>query len=448
MSDIIHLKYQQKLISPEDAAGLVKSGDIVQYSEFVMFPDALDKALAKRKDELHDVTIRGVSFTKIPKPVIADPERKHFIMEDYHFSALSRSMHDKNLCNYMPFTYHQGPRSIRKYNEIDVAFIMVGPMDSRGFFNLGPSNSVTAAVMEKSKIVVLEVNKSVPLCLGGNQESIHITSVDYIVEGDNSPLMQLPLIKTNETEEKIAELIVQEIEDGACLQLGIGGLPNAVGALIAESDLKDLGVHTEMLVDSYVDLYEKGLITGARKTIDKNKMVYTFAMGTNKVYDFLHNNPFCASYPANYTNDPRIIALNDKVVAINNCLEVDLFTQICSESAGTRQISGTGGQLDFILGAFNSHGGKGFICMSSTYTDKQGNLYSRIKPTLTPGSIVTVPRSIVQYLVTEYGIVQLKGKSTWERAEALISIAHPAFRDELIKSAQEMKIWRASNKIN
>lgn len=448
MPDLIQLKYQQKLINSDEAVKLVKSGDIVQYSEFVMFPNTLDEALARRKDELRDVTIRGVSFTQIPQPIMADPQREHFLMEDYHFSALSRRLHDQNLCNYLPFTYHQGPRSVRKYNEIDVAFIMVGPMDSRGFFNLGTSNSVTPAVMEKSKIIILEVNNSVPLCLGGNQESIHITAVDYIVESDNRPLMQLPPFKTSATEEKIAQTLVEEIEDGACLQLGIGGLPNAVGTLLAESDLQDLGVHTEMLVDSYVDLYEKGLITGARKTIDKNKMVYTFAMGTNKVYEFLHNNPLCASYPANYTNDPRMIALNDKVVAINNCLEVDLFTQVCSESAGTRQISGTGGQLDFILGAFNSRGGKGFICMSSTYTDKMGKLHSRIKPTLTPGAIVTVPRSIVQYLVTEYGIAQFKGKSTWKRAEDLIGIAHPDFRDELVKSAQEMKIWRNSNKLD
>jgi len=447
MTDIIQWQYQQKLITAEQAAKLVKSGDFVQYSEFAMFPDALDEALSKRIDELENVTIRSVSFTQVPKPVAADPERRHFIMEDYHFSAVSRYLHDKDLCNYVPFTYHQGPRSIKKYIDVDVAFVMVGPMDARGFFNLGPSNSVTPAAMEKSKIIVLEVNESVPLCLGGNQESIHLSSVDYIVEGGNRPLIQLPPVHTTETDQKIAQIIMQEIEDGCCLQLGIGGLPNAVGALIAQSDLKDLGVHTEMLVDSYVDLYNQGMITGARKTIDKYKMAYTFAMGTNKVYEFLHNNPFCASYPANYTNDPRIIALNDKVIAINNCLEVDLFTQVCSETAGTRQISGTGGQLDFIAGAFNSHGGKGLICMSSTYTDKEGKMHSRIKPTLSPGSVVTVPRSMNQYIVTEYGIAQFKGKSTWQRAESIIEIAHPDFRDDLIKAAQDMKIWLPTNKI-
>jgi acyl-CoA hydrolase len=195
-----------------------------------------------------------------------------------------------------------------------------------------------------------------------------------------------------------------------------------------------------------VDLYNEGKITGNQKTIDRFKMVYTFAMGTNKLYEFLHNNPACASYPVNYTNDPRIIGVNSKVIAINNAVEIDLFSQVCSESAGTVQISGTGGQFDFIFGAFNSRRGKGIIGISSTFTDKAGNVRSRIVPTLQPGSIVTVPRSIVQYVATEYGIVQLKGKSTWERSEALISIAHPTFRDELIDQAQKMKIWIERNR--
>jgi acyl-CoA hydrolase len=210
MTDIIQWQYQQKLITAEQAAKLVKSGDFVQYSEFAMFPDALDEALSKRIDELENVTIRSVSFTQVPKPVAADPERRHFIMEDYHFSAVSRYLHDKDLCNYVPFTYHQGPRSIKKYIDVDVAFVMVGPMDARGFFNLGPSNSVTPAAMEKSKIIVLEVNESVPLCLGGNQESIHLSSVDYIVEGGNRPLIQLPPVHTTETDQKIAQIIMQE----------------------------------------------------------------------------------------------------------------------------------------------------------------------------------------------------------------------------------------------
>jgi acyl-CoA hydrolase len=253
--------------------------------------------------------------------------------------------------------------------------------------------------------------------------------------------MEVPPAKPSDTDYQIAEHIMKEIEDGSCLQLGIGGLPNVIGKLIAESDLRDLGIHTEMLVDSMVDLYEAGKVTGNFKTIDRFKMVYTFAMGTKKLYDFLDNNPACASYPVNYTNDPRAIAINSRVVGINNAIEIDLFSQVCSESSGTRQITGTGGQLDFIFGAFNSKGGKGIIALSSTFKDKDGTLKSRIVPTLTPGAIVTVPRSITQYVATEFGIVQLKGKSTWDRAKALISIAHPDFRDELTRQAKDMKIW-------
>lgn len=448
MSDIVKWQYKQKLITADQAAAMVKSGDRIWYSEFAMFPETLDEALAKRIDELENLRIRSVSYTKVPKIVELDPERNHVIMEDWHFSRVSRSLHDKGLCNYIPISYHQGPRIVKKYDEVDYAFVMVAPVDPKGFFNLGTSNSVTPAYLTKAKKIIVEVNNSVPICLGGNSESIHISQVDYIVEGKNSPLFELPPAKPTEKDYIIAEYIMKEIEDGATLQLGIGGLPNVIGEKIAKSDLKDLGVHTEMLVDSFVDMYNAGRLTGARKNIDKYKMVYTFAMGTSKLYSFLDNNPMCAIYPVNYTNDPRIIALNDKVVAINSAVEIDLFSQVCSESSGTRHISGTGGQLDFIFGAFASRGGKGFICLNSTYTDKNGVVHSRIRPTLSPGSIVTVPRSIVHYVVTEYGIVQLKGKSTWERAEALISIAHPDFRDELVKAAEEMNIWTRTNKIN
>ncbi len=439
--------YKEKLRTADEAVKIVKPGDWVEYGEFVMQAIDLDAALAKRKDELEDVKIRAVCTTTVPEVVKADPTRRHFLFNDWHFSGFSRAIHGNNLCNYIPLTYHEGPALIEKHTDIDVAFILTGPMDPNGFFNLGTSNSITYSVMEKAKKVIIEVNTSIPHCLGAYHESIHISDVDYVVESQNNPpLLSLPAPLITDVDRKIASIIMEEAEDGLCLQLGIGAMPNAVGMMIAESNLKDVGVHTEMMVDAYVDMYESGRITGKRKQIDHGKMVYTFAMGSKKLYDFMHNNPCCLSYPVNYTNDPGNIALNDKVFAINNAIEVDLFSQVASESSSYRHISGTGGQLDFISGAFKSKGGKGFICLSSTKTMKDGSECSRIRPTLSPGTIVTVPRSLVHYVVTEYGITCMKGKTTWQRADSIINIAHPKFRDELIKEAEKMKIWTRSNK--
>lgn len=441
-------EYKRKLVSAEEAVRCVKSGDYVQYGEFAMNSAWLDAALAKRKDELFDVKVRTTSCPFPPQIVEVDPNREHFTFIDLHFLGASRRLHDVDSCFYSPLTYHEVPSwYTRGYVPVDVSMIKVGPMDEQGFFNLGPAHSITSYTVRAAKTVIAEVNNSIPRCLGGNRETIHISQIDYLVEGDHKPLVQLPTIPVGDVDRKVAEFVVNEICDGACLELGIGAMPNAIGSMIATSDLKDLGVHTEMLVDSFVDMYEAGRITGKLKQIDREKMVYTFALGSNKLYNFLHDNPVCAIYPVDYTNDPWVIGQNDRVMAINNAIEIDLFGQVCSESSGIRQITGTGGQLDFILGSYRSKGGKGFICLSSTVTGKDGGLISRIVPTLPQGSIVTVPRSIVHYVVTEYGIVNLKGKSTYERAEALISIAHPQFREQLIKDATEMKIWRRSNKI-
>ena len=430
-----------KLRTADDVAALVKPGDRIFFSEFVLYPEALDEALARRAPELHDVTIEAVCLVRVPHFLEADPGREHFTYLDWHLSGVGRKLYEKGLCNYIPMAYHQGPRVVRKYNDYDYVFVNACPMDSRGYFNFGICNSITSAAITKGKKIVVEVNESQPHCLGGNQESVHISRVDFVVEGKNTPLKEIPPAPPSDIDVRVARHILNEIEDGACLQLGIGGLPNEIGRQIAESDLRDLGIHTEMLVDSMVDLYDAGKVTGNYKTTDRFKMVYTFGMGTRKLYDFLDHNPACASYPVNYTNDPRAIAINNKVVAINNAVEVDLFGQVCSESAGTRHISGTGGQLDFIFGAFMSKGGKGIIALSSTFKDKTGAIKSRLVPTLTPGAIVTVPRTIAQYVCTEYGMVQLKGKSTWERAKALISIAHPDFRDELTRQAHDLRIW-------
>jgi butyryl-CoA:acetate CoA-transferase len=437
----MHSTYSQKLTSADAVAQQVQSGDRIFYGEFVLRPAALDEALALRAPDLRNVDVDGVCVAKTPAFIEADPHREHFVYDDWHFSGVSRRLYDRGLCSYIPMIYHEGPRVLRKYKQYDFVFVSARPMDAQGYFNFGLVNSITSAAITKGKKVIVEINENIPHCLGGNQESVHISRVDYIIEGSNAPLPEIMPAKPSAIDRAIAEHIIGEIEDGACLQLGIGGLPNVIGEMIARSSLQNLGVHTEMFIDSLMDLYNTGKVTGNNKTMDRFKMVYTFAMGTQKLYDFLDGNAACASYPVNYTNDPRIIALNSKVIAINNAVEIDLFSQVSSESAGTRQISGTGGQFDFIFGAFHSRRGKGIIGLSSTFTDKAGVLHSRIVPTLRPGSIVTLPRSVVHYVATEFGIVQLKGKPTWERAEALISIAHPSFRDELTAQAREMKIW-------
>ena len=255
-----------------------------------------------------------------------------------------------------------------------------------------------------------------------------------------------PAAKADEVDRAVAKLIVEQIPNGACLQLGIGGMPNAVGEMLAESDLKDLGVHTEMYVDAYVELAKAGKVTCARKNIDRGRQVYSFAAGTQKLYDYLDDNPACMSAPISYTNDVRTCAAIDNFISINNAVDVDLYGQVNGETAGIKQISGAGGQQDFVMGAYLSKGGKSFICLSSTHKDKNGNLTSRIRPTLQTGSVVTDTRVNTMYVVTEYGCVCLKGLSVWERAEKLISIAHPQFREELIREAEKQKIWYPHNK--
>lgn len=439
-------EYRRKLVTADEAVKLVKSGDWVDYGDFVTNTIEIDAALARRMDELKAVKIRTCTLTFFPQVVTLDPEQEHFICHDWSFSARSRQLHDQNQCFLLPEAYHEIPAMYRKRLASDVAFFGVAPMDQFGNFNFGTTCSKNAAIKDVAKKIVVEVNSSIPICLGGRDESIHISEVDYIVEGNNPPLVEIPRTVPTETDRKIAALLMEEMEDGACLQLGIGGLPNMVGAMIAASDLKDLGVHTELLVDSFVDMVEAGNVTNRRKNIDRGKIVYTFAMGTKRLYDFLNHNSNCAIYPVEYTNDPFIIAQNDKVFSLCSGLAVDLLGQVSSESVGFRQISATGGQLDFHYASFRSKGGKGFVCMPSTSQKKDGTLLSRIVASLASGTTVTVPRSLTNYLATEYGVINLKGLSTWERAEALISIAHPSFRDELVKQAEENHIWLPSNK--
>ena len=373
---------------------------------------------------------------------------EHFTWNSWHMGGYERKLIKRGCSFYSPIRYSELPRYYRdSTTPDDVAMFQVAPMDSHGYFNFGPNASHLGAVCETSKKIIVEVNENMPRCHGGSEANVHISQVSYIVEGDNPAIGELGAGgPATDVDKKVAELIVDQIPNGACLQLGIGGMPNAVGSLIAESDLKDLGVHTEMYVDAFVDIAKAGKITGAKKNIDRYRQAYGFGAGTKKMYDYLDENPELMSAPVSYTNDIKNIAALDNFISINNCVDLDLFGQISSETSGTKHISGAGGQLDFVLGAYMSNGGKSFICCSSTFTDKQGIVHSRIRPTLVEGSVVTDTRANTHYIVTEYGMVNVKGLSTWQKAEAIISVAHPDFRDELIKEAEKMHIWRRSNR--
>lgn len=441
--------YKQKLTTADEAASLVKSGDWVDYGWCATTPVAFDAALAKKITNLTDVKFRGGILMWVPEIFKIENPAEHFVWNSWHMGGIERKAVSQGFSFYAPIRYSELPRYYRDRPEqaADVVVMQVAPMDEHGFFNFGPSASHLAAVCEGAKKIVVEVNENVPRCLGGFDEGIHISKVDMIIEGNNPPIAELGGGgAASEVDQAVAKLIVEQIPNGACLQLGIGGMPNAVGSLIADSDLKDLGVHTEMYVDAFVKIAKAGKINGSKKNINKGRQVYAFAAGSKELYDYLDNNPECMSVPVDYANDINSISAHDNFISINNAVDIDLFGQVNAESAGTRNISGAGGQLDFVLGAYKSKGGKSFICFSSTFTDKEGNLQSRIRPTLTNGSIVTDTRANVQYIVTEHGMVNLKGLSTWQRAEALISIAHPSFRDELIKDAEKMNIWRRSNK--
>ena len=438
-------QYRQKLRTPEQAVQVVKSGDWVDYTTNVCFPPLLDAALAKRRDELTDVKLRGNLLFGPIQVVECDPSREHFLYNSWHCSAYERKLCDQGLCNYIPMIFRNVVPYYRHFLTVNVAMMCVPPMDKHGYFNLSCGAGVARGILEKADIVILEINEHLPRILGGFDECVHLSEVDYIVEGPHDSLPQFPVAKATEEDRKIAEHIVPFVQDGATLQLGIGAMPNVVGSLLAQSDLKDLGMHTELCGDAYYELFKAGKLTNTRKTIHRNKGMVGIVFGSQALYDWADQNPSVVVAPLEYVNAPETIARLDNMISINSCISVDLYGQTCAESAGLRHISGTGGQLDYLTGAAMSRGGKAFICMTSSFVDKGGVRHSRILPHF-GGDIITGPRSQAYYVVTEYGVVNLVGRSTWERAEMLISIAHPDFREELIAAAREQKIWRQSNK--
>ena len=426
-------------ISGEQAASFVRSGMWLDYGAGLGQPDVFDKALADRGKSLENVKIRSCLSMRPRAVAEDDPGGNHFFLFSWHFSGYDRKRHDAGRCNYMPLNLGEVPDYYRRFlAPVDIAILKTCPMDEKGYFNFSAANLWHRAVVESAKLVIVEVSKSLPYVYG-EDNGVHVSEVDYIIEGDDQPPPELPNPQPTEIDRAVARRIAAEVEDGSCLQIGIGGMPNAVCTLLLESGVRDLGVHTEMLTDGIAELYKTGLISGSKKKLDPGKIVYTFALGSSCMYATADRNvDFCCN-PVDYTNSPHIIMQNDRVVSINNTTQIDLQGQAASESDGHRHISGTGGQLQFVRGAYASKEGKSFICMASTY-EKRGERRSRIVLNLTPGNIVTTPRSDVMYLVTEYGMINLKGRSVAERAISIISIAHPDFRECLEREAYEHRL--------
>ncbi len=428
-----------KVISASDAAKLVKSGDWIDYGTTLVQPDLFDTALAARKEELQQVKFRSCIAMR-PRAVLeADPEGKHFFWFSWHFGGYDRAKHDAGIAHYIPVNLGEIPDYYRRFNDpVDVAVMKVRPADENGNYNLGGSLLWHRAVIERARIVVVEICDKLPYAYGEHC-CIHHGEIDYIIEGNDLACPQLPSAPPSEVDKAVGKLIAAEIESGSCLQIGIGGMPNAVCSLLQHSDAGEFGVQTEMLTDGIIDLYKAGKVTGQHKQLDVGKSVYTFALGSQYLYDTIDRNPDFLCAPVEYTNLPHNVMRNKKTVAINNTTQIDLKGQAASETAGHRHISGTGGQLQFVRAAYASEGGKSFICLSSTY-ERHGKRESRIALNLTEGNIVTAPRSDMMYVVTEYGIVNLKGQSAAARAKLLISIAHPDFREDLARDARNNRL--------
>ena len=416
-------QYKSKVVTVEEAVKVIKSNDRIFLSGNAATPLLLTNALAQRAPELSNVEVNHVLLfgdDPLSKPGMAH----HFRHNSLFVGPGDRQSIADGNSDYVPVHLSQIPSLFcDEYIPLDVALIHISPPDAHGFMSFGVECAASKAAAENAKIIIAQVNECMPRTLG--DVFIHVSRVNKIVEC-SIPILELRPTTASDVETKIADYITQIIEDGATLQLGIGGIPDAVLARIEGK--QHLGIHTEMISDGVVEAIEKGIITSLKKTLHPGKVIATFVMGTKRLYDYVHNNPLFELHPCDYTNNPLIIAQNDKMVAINSCIEVDITGQVCSDSIGAKIYSGFGGQVDFIRGAANSKGGKPIIALPST--TKHGTL-SRIVPQLKPGAGVVTSRADVHYVVTEYGIASLHGKNLHQRAEALIAIAHPTFRPEL-----------------
>ncbi|ACH40565.1 succinyl:benzoate coenzyme A transferase [Citrifermentans bemidjiense Bem] len=421
-------EYRQKLCTPEEAASVVKSGDHLCFPISCGEPTLFVRALAKRKRELEGVVVNQQHH--LCPDYFTEDSAPHIKVNAWFTSHVSRQAVQEGWADFVPNYFHEVPKLLREYWPIDVAGTVVSPMDEHGYFTCSLSVAYTMEAVKKAKKVVLQVSPQAPRTHGNCH--IHISEVSHIIEC-HEPLQELSIPPISPVEEAIGGYLSELIEDGSCLQLGWGGIPNSICKALLNK--KDLGIHTELLSDGMVDLMLSGAVNNSKKKTHRGKTIATFALGTKRLYEFMHENPQIEMHPVDYVNYPHNIGKNDKVVSINATLQVDLLGQCCSESFGHLQYSGTGGQADFVRGSNISNGGKGFITLPSTAKD---GAVSRIVPTLTSGASITTGKNDVDYVATEYGVAKLRGQTARQRALNLINIAHPDFREELMAAARKM----------
>lgn len=426
--------YQEKLTTPDKIARQVQSGWLLGMDTATSQTPAIMTAIAEyiRSSDITGVKVQAL-LDAYPFEFYTDPTLAGKMTGYSWFSSsAARKAVNAGYADIIPAYYRDFPTRIRAEYDYDAVCVEVAPMDRHGYFSLALNGSYIDAMLDKTKRIFLEVNDRQPRGLCGSL--IHISQVDAIVEY-NHDLPVLPPVQLDEVSKTIGGLIAERIPDGACLQLGIGAIPDATGMALKAKH--DLGIHTEMFTDSMVELIECGAVNNSKKQIHRGKTVTTFAFGSQRIYDYIDDNSAVEILPVEYVNDPDVICQNDNMISINAAVEVDLFGQVCAESVGTKHMSGSGGQIDYVRGACQSRGGKSFIAFTST---AKGGTISKIKPILTPGAVVTTSKNDVDYIVTEYGVAHLRGRSLGERARQLIAIAHPDFRDELTFEAKKRGI--------
>jgi acetyl-CoA hydrolase len=424
------MSWRDRIISAEEAAAKIQSGNRIFFTGNCSTPIVFQKALLDRHKEIREVEVIQVLDFGTDKPYITPDMAEHIRVNNYFIGPTARGAVNAGLADFTPVFLAEIPLLFRSgRTPLDVAIIQVSPPDQHGYCSYGIEVGVTKSAAETAGMVIAEVNPNMPRTLGDS--FIHVDQINFFIEVDY-PLAEVVLPEVNDIQAQIASHIAEHIPDAATLQTGIGGIPDAV--LRQLTGHRNLGIHTELFSDGVMDLIEKGIITNARKTIHPGKVVAGFVVGSRKLFSFIHDNPIFELHPTEYVNDPFIIAQNDRMVSINSAIEIDITGQVCAASIGPRFYSGVGGQVDFVRGAARSKGGITVIALPST---TKGDTISRIVPQLKPGAAVTTSHNDVRMIATEFGIADLWGLSIRERVHALVNIAHPNFREDLLRYARE-----------